>query len=69
MQPYLRLVRSGTVMLNNGFHISHGVDVTKINVSFTVSSKISHRKASYNRHCAGQKDAKATNTYHQKGLN
>jgi len=48
---------------------SHGEDVTKINASFTVSSKISHRKASYNRHCAGQKDAKATNSDHQEGLN
>lgn len=56
-------------MLNNGFHIRHGVDVTKINASFTVSSKISHRKDSYNRHCAGQKDTKATNSDHQEGLN
>jgi len=66
-------VRSETVklniMLNNGFHISHGEDVTKINASFTVSSKISHRKASYNRQCAGQKDTKATNSDHQEGLN
>jgi hypothetical protein len=53
----------------NGFHISHGVDVTKINARFTVSSKISYRKASYNRHCAGQKDSKATNSDHRERLN
>jgi hypothetical protein len=31
-----------------------------------VSSKISHRKASYNRQCAGQKDTKATNSDHHR---
>jgi hypothetical protein len=69
----LGLVRSETVklniMLNNDFHISHGVDVIKILARFTASRKVSHTKASYNRHCAGKKDTKAKNSDHQEGLN